>query len=101
MSLPFSSGGPYEVWLDSYEEAYRNPRIVTSQTCPNCGARGTLQLFFVVEEEDDVRSSAAYWCDNCHYGIFLAPCLSPPEGQRVLRDVAEIPDYKIVPPGGD
>jgi hypothetical protein len=44
---------------------------------------------------------AAFWCDACLQGIALGPSRIPAEGERVRRDEASVPRYRLVQqPGG-
>jgi hypothetical protein len=95
----------FEQWLDAYGDVYEALPARAHISCPRCGA-DCLRLEFVGDAEERI-AYAAFWCDNCRYGIHISR-VSVPYGVTV-RSIDEpwesrsqiIPDYTIIVPPPD
>lgn len=86
----------FEQWLEALQPVYLSAKRASELICPNCGARA-LQLRFVTYLPDG-EAHAVFWCGNCLEGIAPGPSKVPAAYQRVRRDDANIPNYRVVPP---
>jgi hypothetical protein len=89
-------------WLDAYGDVYEALPERAHISCPQCGA-DCLRLEFVGDPEERT-AYAAFWCDNCKYGIHISR-VSVPLGLAVhpIDEPWEsrseiIPDYTIIVP---
>ncbi|MBM9504704.1 hypothetical protein [Actinacidiphila acididurans] len=93
-------------WLSVFEEHYAAlPAAAERRACPNCGAE-RLRLAFTGLEPERV-GYAAFWCDDCLFGIHVSRCQVPtgvpmdslhtPVELRSVR----IPNYTLLWPDED
>src|ERR1022692_2446271 len=89
----------YARWLDAFQLAYRAPTLVSEVECPECGFR-------------ELQAAVCYLARrhrSGQCGVLVQPLPNrhrarpgprPESGQRVPREGATIPAYRIVPPPG-
>lgn len=101
----YAEDASFDDWLRAYGDVYEALPDQAHVACPNCGA-DALRLVFVGDEQERV-GYAAFWCDNCRFGIHLSRVDVPhgvpmhPFGMsgEELRKI--IPDYTLVVPPED
>lgn len=95
----------FEQWLDAYGDVYQALPARTHISCPHCGA-DCLRLEFVGDPAERI-AYAAFWCENCKYGIHISRVSVPPG--ITVHPIDEpwesrnqiIPDYTVIVPPPD
>lgn len=85
----------FERWSETFDRAWREPRLLNEMECPSCGSRA-LNLLYILQDLDASHGMFAFWCDVCLTGFPPGMGTVPDEAQRVRRGEERVPNYRLV-----
>ncbi|MFD1047580.1 hypothetical protein ACFQ1S_19560 [Kibdelosporangium lantanae] len=85
----------FDTWYDVYLKAYRDPSVLPSLSCPNCGSK-SLNLVFQSFRRDDGRGIRVFWCGSCMFGLAPNRVILPDNAEVTLFDEFVVPDFVVI-----